>query len=246
MNKFSLMAKSVMIAMGVVGIAYAEESAHYSLSNNWTGFYVGLDAGVVFDNTQLKSQHLGFTNPSETCNTSSNFSSFSPGIQVGYMYQFSNDLVSGIEADVVFNTNQKDLLNCYSQFNPYVYDGFTFRNRLQSAIKARVGRDLNWNQNNFLPYLTAGASFANVGLTYKNEGGDYYSENTTHAGWLIGTGIEWSFIQHWSLRAEYHYVDYGNTINLKIPSVYELEDPNGHGRVKLNSNNIFISINYWI
>ena len=138
------------------------------------------------------------------------------------MYQFTNSFVSGIEANATFNTNQKHTLSCNSEFNPDVYDRFTFRNQLQTSIKGRVGRALNWNKNTFLPYLTAGASFANLGLTYKNEGGDYYSNTTTQAGWLIGAGIEWAFMQHWSLRAEYYYVDYGNAINLNIPSVYGL------------------------
>lgn len=82
-------------------------------------------------------------------------------------------------------------------------------------------------------------------MTYKNEGGDYYSHNSIQVGWLIGAGIDWAFMQHWSLGAEYDYVDYGNT-NLKIPSVYGLRDPNGHARADLHSNNIFLSVNYWI
>lgn len=90
-----------------------------------------------------------------------------------------------------------------------------------------------------------GASFANAGLTYKNEGSDYYSQNTTQAGWLIGAGIEWSFRQNWSLRTEYSYVNYGNAIHLKIPSIYGLLDPNGNARVNLNANNLLVAINYW-
>jgi outer membrane immunogenic protein len=205
-----------------------------------------VDAGIAFNDIQLKSQQLGFTNPSDKCNTSSNFSTFSPGLQLGYMHQFPNYFVSGVEANVTFNTNQKNTLSCNSNINPDVYDRFIFRDQMQGSIKGRVGRAVNWNKNILLPYLTAGASFANLGLTYQNEGGDYYSTNTTQAGWLIGAGIEWAFRQHWSLRVEYYYVDYGNAINLKIPSVYGLIDPNGSARVKLNANNFFVALNYWI
>jgi len=234
----------MMITMSMIGIAYADDS--YSLLNSWTGFYAGMDAGFAFNNVQLKSQQLGFTNPSETCNTSSDFSTFFPGIQLGYMYQFPNYFVSGIEADATFNTNQKDTLSCNSNFNHNVYDRFTFKNRMQSSIKGRVGRAVNWNKKILLPYLTAGASFVNVGLTYQNEGGDYYFKNTTQAGWLIGAGIEWAFGKNWSLRAEYGYIDYGNTIKLKIPSVYKLVDPNGNARVDLSYNTVLIAINYWV
>ena len=226
-----------MITIGMVGIAHAD---------NWTGYYAGGEMGFVFNNVQLKSQQLGFTNPSGNCNTSSDYSTFFPGIQLGYMYPLPYYFVSGIEGNVAFNTNQKNTLNCTCPFNPGVSDSFSFRNQMQGSIRGRVGRNMYWNQNSFLPYLTVGASFANVGLSYSNEGGDYYSKNTTQAGWLLGAGIEWAFWQNWSLRAEYFYADYGNTIKLKIPSVYGLVDPNGKARVDLSSNNIAVAINYWI
>ncbi|MDR3477027.1 MAG: outer membrane beta-barrel protein [Gammaproteobacteria bacterium] len=247
MNKLSIMAKTVIITMSMVGIAYADKDfAHHSLLNSWTGFYVGANAGVMFNNAQLKSQQLGFTDPNDTCNASSNLSSFFPGIQLGYMHQFSSYFVSGIEANITLNTKQKDTLGCTSAYSNTIYDRFSFRNQLQSSIKGRLGRALNWNKSVILPYLTAGVSFANVGLTYRNEGGDYYSKNTTSPGWLIGAGIEWAFSQNWSLRAEYSYADYGNAINLNIPGVYGLLDPNGSAHANLSSNNVVVSINYWI
>jgi len=238
MSKFSIIAKGVMIAMGMVEMVYAD--------NQWRGFYSGVDARFAFNNIQLQSQQSGFTNLSDTCNISLDSSTFAPGIQLGYMHQFPNYLVSGIEADLTLNTNQKDTRSCNSSFNSNVYDRFTFRNHMQTSIKGRVGRVLDWNQSTLLPYLTVGASFANLGLTYENEGGNYYSNTTTQAGWLIGAGIEWAIMSHWSLRAEYCYVDYGNAINLKIPSVYGLEDPNGNGHIDLSSNNVVVAINYWI
>jgi opacity protein-like surface antigen len=58
--------------------------------------------------------------------------------------------------------------------------------------------------------------------------------------------MEWAFKKNWSLRGEYSYVNYGNTIQLQIPSVYDLRDPNGNAHVDLSANNIIISVNYWI
>ena len=63
---------------------------------------------------------------------------------------------------------------------------------------------------------------------------------------LIGAGIEWAFKKNWSLRAEYDYVNYGNTIQLNIPVVYDLVDPNGQAKLDLSSNNLVIAISYWI
>ena len=80
------------------------EIAH---ADKWTGFYAGVNAESVLNDVQLKSQQLGFTNLSKTCNISSDFSSFSPGIQLSCMHQFPNYFVSGIETNITFNTNQK-------------------------------------------------------------------------------------------------------------------------------------------
>ncbi|MBX9705402.1 MAG: outer membrane beta-barrel protein, partial [Gammaproteobacteria bacterium] len=96
------------------------------------------------------------------------------------------------------------------------------------------------------PYVTAGFSVANLGLTYQNEGGDYYSSNTSAPGWLVGTGMEWVYNKNWSVRAEYSYMYYRNAINMDIPRVYNLMDPNGGAHAKLSSNNVTLSVNYWI
>lgn len=162
------------------------------------------------------------------------------------MYQFPNNFVSGIEANVTVNTNQTDTLTYPSPYNNPGYDQFSFRNQLQSSIKGRLGRAISWDKNNFLPYVTAGVSFANARLTYQNEAGDFYAKNTTSPGWLLGAGIEWAFSENWSLRAEYSYIDYGNVINMNIPSVFGLKDPNGGAHANLSSNTIAVSINYWL
>lgn len=234
------MAKCILIAIGMV------ELAHADLVNSWTGFYAGVNAGLAFNNAQLRSQQLGFTDPSEHCNTNSDLSTFFPGLQLGFMHQFPNTFVAGLETNLTVNTNQNNTSSCSSVYNPNVSDRFLLRNQMQSSIKGRVGRALKWNKNDILPFITTGASIANVGLTYSNEGGDYFSKHNTQAGWLIGAGIEWAFKQNWSLRAEYSYIGYGNTIRLKIPSVYGLIDPNGNASVNLSSNNVTVSVNYWI
>lgn len=239
MKKLSVIVKGVMIAMSVMGMAHAD-------NNNWTGYYAGANAGFAFNDAQLKSQQLGFNSSSNTCNMNSDYSIFSSGVQLGYMYQFPNSYVSGIEANATINNNQNHTFSCNSKFNPNVYDRFTFRNQMQTSIKGRVGRPQDWNKSIYLPYVTAGASLVNVGLSYENEGGNYYSTTTTQLGWLIGAGVEWAFMPHWSLRAEYSYVDYGKAIELNIPTIYGLNDPNGSAKVDLSSNNIVVAINYWL
>lgn len=227
-----------MIVLSMIGTTYAD-------NKSWTGFYAGVNAGAEFNDAQISSNQLGFNSPSETCNKTANFSTYSSGIQFGYLYQFPNAFVTGVEANINFNHDQNYHFSCNSEFNVGVYDRFTFRQQMQSSVKGRLGRSLNGNKS-ILPYLTAGATVANVSLSYRNEGSDYYDTSTTDLGWLIGAGVEWAFREHWSLRAEYNYVDYGRVMTLDIPTVYGLFDAGGKGKVGLSSNNVMLLINYWI
>ena len=86
-----------MMAMSMVGIAHADTP--------WTGYYTGVDAGFAVNHAQLGSHQLGFTNPHEKCNLCSDFSTAVAGMQLGYLYQLPNDLISGIEANITFNNN---------------------------------------------------------------------------------------------------------------------------------------------
>jgi len=253
MNKLSIAVKYIILVIGMVGtagIAYADNNifSNHSLLNlnSWTGYYAGVNAGLTSNNSKLRSHHLGFLNPSGNCNASSDFSTFLSGIQLGYMYQLPNDFVSGLEANVTVNTHQKNKLTCRSLFNPNLYDRFWFKNEVQTSIKGRFGHTINWHEKILLAYLTAGVSFANLGLSYKNEGGDHYSTNNTRSGWLIGAGLEWAYKKNWSLRAEYSYGYYENAIKMQLPIVYGLVDPNGRSHVNLNSNNFVVAINYWV
>lgn len=239
MRKTFFSVTSIVIALSMVGSAHADV-------NSWTGLYAGANAGFTFNDAQLEASQLGFTSPISACHQHSNFSKFFSGAQFGYSYQFPNKIVSGIEANVTLNNDQKHTFTCNSQFNPGVYDRFAFRNQMQTALKGRVGLAEDWKNIIFLPYVTAGMSVANLGLTYANEGSDYYSKNASQLGWLVGVGIEWAFMQHWSARAEYDFVDYGNAMNLNLPTIYDLNDPGAKAKVNLNSNNIMLAINYWI
>ncbi len=64
------------IPLSTVGIAYADNNL-----SRYSGFFVGAQAGAVFNNVELKSHQLGFTNLENTCNKYSDFSTWLSGIQ---------------------------------------------------------------------------------------------------------------------------------------------------------------------
>lgn len=215
--------------------------------NGWTGFYGGANMGYVFNDATLKAQHAGFSNLSGTCDTSSDYSSFFPGAQLGYSYQARNNIVVGVEGNITYNTNPTATLSCNCSHNAGVSDQFSFKNHMQGSIIGRLGYALEGRARNILPFIAAGVSVADVSLNYRNESGDYYNnQNRNPTGWLLGAGVEWNFLRNWSLRAQYEYVDYGRAIQLNIPTIYTLLDPNGSGHVNLNTNTVLVALNYWV
>jgi outer membrane immunogenic protein len=99
----------------------------------------------------------------------------------------------------------------------------------------------------FLPFITAGVSFASMGLYYDNEKQDSnnsYSTSTTQTGWVLGGGLEYGVFDNFSVRTEYLYTDYGNALNMNMPNVADFLDPNGGAHVNMSTNVVRAAVNY--
>lgn len=235
--KQSIRMMSLLIISGLVHAAIIPTP-----QPKWSGFYGGFKGDALFNHVNLHANHAGFIEMNDTCKASANFSSFSPGAQVGFAHQYHSNIVLGIEGSLNYNTNQTKNLNCNCPTNPGVSDKFYFYHRANGSLLGRIGYSLR--NNSILPFFTAGGSLANLGLKYHNETGDQYNTNSTTAGWQVGTGVEWRMTSDWSLRAEYYYVAYNN-VNMRINTIYGLTDPNGKAHATLHTNNVGVAINYW-
>lgn len=211
------------------------------LENPWTGFYGGLSLSGVFDNVNLTANHTGFVPLNGSYDTFPNFSSFSPGLALGFDYMTPSNLLVGIESDFNYNISTTGDANCPCPPNSFIFDEFRIKNRLQWALRGRIGYLLS---SHVLPFVTSGLAIGDFGLKYHHEIGNYYSKNTVQPGWLVGGGFQWGYSHHLSFRAEYFYVHYGTVVNMGIPIIYGLSDPNGAAHVYLNTHNVRFSINY--
>ncbi len=207
----------------------------------WTGFYGGINLGGNFASADVHSNQLGFINPDGTCNVKSTISSFFPGVQFGYLHHFNSNVVMGVEGDFTYNTQNRENITCPCPTYLPASDHFRVENRLQGSLRGRLGYALD---GNLLPFVTAGVSFADMGIKYSNEGGDVYNKSATHVGWLVGAGLEWGFADNLSVRGEYYYKAYDN-LNIAIPNIYGLTDANGAGHLNLHDNTVRVAFNYW-
>jgi outer membrane immunogenic protein len=169
---------------------------------NWTGFYLGLNAGVGFANTNLGTITGGAISGSG--------SGFIGGAQIGYNYQINN-IVLGVEGDLgYFGVSRRADLGGgnFAQWRTQ-WDG-SLRGRLGVAV------------DRALLYVTGGLAVADfnvrgvVGLPLAFFP---FNETQTRLGWTVGAGVEYAFTPNWTVRGEYLYSNYGSRDIAGIPDV---------------------------
>ncbi|MFG1348221.1 outer membrane protein [Xanthobacter autotrophicus] len=182
---------------------------------SWTGFYIGANAGYggdkfTFDEAEFdpyyESVHYAYSN-------SINSSGFFAGGQIGYNYQFANNVVIGVETDLQwsgiegkYSYNETDVLHPYTYGSNYGASVDYF-----GTIRARLG----YAFDRFLPYITGGAAYGKTKLSYSAFESDGYawgaSASSTNWGWTVGGGVEYAITNNWTFKTEYLYVDLGST-----------------------------------
>ncbi|MDQ0394291.1 outer membrane protein [Labrys monachus] len=169
-----------------------EPAAPVELPFSWTGFYVGAHAGAVFSDAKLSSPVTGVRQGFDS-------TGFIGGAHLGYNEQFDNNIVVGLEGDIDYSSLSK---------SQYLGDGAygKFKNDWQGSVRARLG----YAFDRFLPYLTAGVAFGDQKFSVYDPGtGLGASSNKTAVGWTAGGGVEYAWDDHWSVRGEVRYTDFG-------------------------------------
>jgi outer membrane immunogenic protein len=174
---------------------------------SWTGFYLGANAGGGwgdFDTWQGKYSDSGFQEYYDTWSHSAG--GFIGGGQIGYNYQFENNVVVGLEADFEWSDLDAKTSGNSGFDNAY---GYSYGSEVEwsGTLRARLG----YAFDTLLVYGTGGAAYGKVKMFDDNwSSPDSYSYTDTRWGWTAGAGVEWAFAQNWSVKAEYLYVDLGS------------------------------------
>ena len=195
----------------------------------WTGFYIGGNVGAGFGTTE-STLNIGPPNtiinaltgggaPPITFNlpiASQSTNGFLGGGQVGYNWQ-TGVFVFGIEGDFD-GAGLQGTAPCALIF------ACTVKHNWEADITGRVGVVAI---DRALIYLKGGVAWEqasyNLGnsITVGGAGGGTAALNagtsTTRTGGLLGMGIEYKFLPHWSTKLEYNFIDFGNqTTNFPI------------------------------
>jgi opacity protein-like surface antigen len=165
-----------------------------AITYNWTGAYLGVNFGAVFNSEDVTTPFgIGSTNPTGALG----------GAQLGYNFQFSRWLL-GIEGE----------------FDGTLAEGTT--NFLGPGAAISVTSDDHWYStlNGRLGYVTGpllifakgGAAWMNANdhLTVNSGFAGASSIITTRFGWNVGAGVEYLLSPQWSAKVEYDYLDFGS------------------------------------
>jgi outer membrane immunogenic protein len=210
-----LVACALMMVVGLPG--YSALGADSSSAYNWTGFYVGLNAGGGWGHSRHDFEVAGTTTGDYRISGATAGGTLGANLQAG-------GLLLGVEGDM----NWSDIGG--SDSCPNV--NFTCRTRSKwlATTRGRVG----YAFDRFLPYITTCAAFGRV----RAEIPDFGSGKETEVGFTAGGGLEAGILGGLSAKLEYLYVDFG-TFNCGFACTSTLVD-----KVKFNAHIVRAGLNY--
>jgi outer membrane immunogenic protein len=172
---------------------------------DWTGFYIGVNAGGGWANANSDFSVSGLAPFASVDN--SLFGAIGGG-QAGVNWQ-SGAAVFGIEADFQAS-GLKGRLD--APCPPVVCAGLvaSFEEKMPwfGTVRGRVG----YASDTWLIYATGGYAYAHFETdAFASAGGVAVSlsRSETLSGWTAGAGIEVALTRNWTARVEYLYLDFG-------------------------------------
>jgi outer membrane immunogenic protein len=207
--------KKIFLGIVVLSLSAVIGSANAA---DWTGFYAGLNAGGVGANVDVNWEPnlAGFPVTGlaiiEAARGDIDESGFIAGGQIGFNYQ-AQRIVAGIEADGNY-TDLKDTRSATAAASGF--PGHVITQRFESKWLATLRGRLGLAIDPVFIYTTAGLAVAHVKYSDRGEfaiagSSNAASSSQTRGGWTTGVGVEWGLTPHWSVKAEYLYVDLGRT-----------------------------------
>ena len=178
-----------MVASASAADLYAKVPARPAPVLNWTGFYVGVNAGYGGGESSIDIAGLGGALPLKS-------NGFLGGGQIGYNWQ-AGQFLYGLEADIQ-GTNVKSSLGVATLFGG---DAGTTVDYF-GTVRGRIGFT-PWERS--VVYATGGLAYGQTKTTL----GVLQLGTNTKIGWTAGAGFEYMIAQNWSVKTEYLYVDLG-------------------------------------
>jgi outer membrane immunogenic protein len=223
--------------------------------HEWAGFYVGgflgykygifdvnLDPNGSWDNTVARDdiRNHSFDNLDT--------SGAEMGGIVGFNWQFNDCWVAGLEANMgyLWLRNSEDS-------GTFAVTGFTPKS-VQSSFKTHYlftfAPRIGYAFGSWLPYVTGGLAVGDLDFGQRlhnvSPNGPYHTSgevNESHAGWMLGGGLQYAVDNHWTVRAQYEYVDLGS-VSFQAAGSTGFTGFSSHNEASLDEHNASVAIIY--
>jgi len=133
------------------------------------------------------------------------------GGEIGCDYQFSSNVVMGIEGTASGTTMKGSAQVGLPAGNPGDIALVQANNDFLAGVTGRIG----YAFDTVLVYARGG--FAVAGDKYNVSGGTFagggpfnFQGLDNRYGWVAGGGLDWAFSRHWSMNVEYDYYQFGH------------------------------------
>ena len=238
--------KRLLIAAGISGTSAAGFAAAADMRMpvkapppavavyNWTGFYIGGNAGYSWGEASTDGSLTGTQNVSvfRTAGPDllssvttvvgpigynvgrTNVDGFVGGGQLGYNWQVDRSWVLGIEADFQGSTAQGSATGCSVATCAAGSAFLTVEQKLEwfGTLRGRVGWLVT---DRVMLYGTGGLAYGHLKTNFAagiNGIGTAASigSSSTQVGWTAGAGVEGAIDRNWTVKLEYLYVDLGD------------------------------------
>jgi outer membrane immunogenic protein len=198
---------------------------------NWSGFYIGVNAGGSIGVDSNVDRLSGFptgggfpNNPYLSSDDKRALPGGLGGAQIGFNWQAGNWVFGG-EADWQYSNERSTLTVTGQDLAATLFtSSYSDEERIKSLGTARAR--LGWASDGWLWYVTGGAAWARVesnyvltsslpAVTFASPVSVGFATNK--GGWTVGGGVETCLgtfgSSNWSAKLEYLYVDLGSITN---------------------------------
>lgn len=208
-------------------------SAQDSLPHTWSGFYAGVNAGLVRYTQNITDDQAATFNATiqQTINPI-----FTGGFQLGYRHQMDAQILSGVYG-VEFSADFSNASAYKIYGSPYALYELQAVNKLKNIELLQAIGGISANKT--LLFLAAGFSSASVSGSLTNLDGAPFFESVnlgkTSFGWSLGAGIEYAMNDKLSARFKMDVLGSNNyTAWDDTGNNYELSNCNTQAVIGLN------------
>jgi outer membrane immunogenic protein len=184
---------------------------------SWTGCYLGVEGGYQWGRSEQIARS-GY-DAGRTLTGGYDLSGGMAGGTVGCNYQFSNNIVIGIENDYSW-TDKKGSAYDLKPFNTKVLN--STKEKWIDTLRGRVG----YAFDRFMVYGTGGVAFAGTDITVATPGFGTVTDSQSRTGWTAGVGAEWAVytgpMGALTVKAEYLHADFGSERYINTPINYKV------------------------